>query len=231
MALWTQLGQLRTMLRQELGYATSTAVSPDMNGPFDQAINFAIEQIGDKFGWPHIKGRHTITLLAAERYYGVPDTIDHDAIDRVWIEWQGIPHEVTRGIGPEQFMSFRQGEQHDPIQRFAVRNDLGDIGQGVVIEVWPVPLTSYPLYLEGLRAYPKLVYDSDVCPFDDQAVVFWAAALRAKDPDDKTRLMALAMDRLDVKKGNASTARGVVIFGEGCDEETYRRRPRMIVVQ
>ena len=229
MAEWTQLGILKRMLRHELGLASSPAVSPDLDDSFRQAIRFAAEQIGDKFGWPHIKARHVVQLAAGERYQTRPATLDHDAIDRAWVEWQGVPHDVVRGIGPEQFMSLRQGEQHDPIMRFDVRNDLGDTGRGVTLEVWPVPLTSYPLYFEGLRAYPNLVNDEDECPMDAQAVVYWAASLRTKDPEERTRFMTLAMDRLDTKKGNASTARGVVIFGEGC-EETYRRRPRMIVV-
>lgn len=230
MAEWTQLQYLRRMLRHELGLASSPAVSPDLTDPFNQAINFAIEQIGDEYGWPHIKARHPITLLVNERYYGVPDTIDHDAIDRVWVEWQGIPHDVTRGIGPDQFASFRQGEQRDPVERFEIINDLTDIGRGVVLEVWPVPLSSYTLYLSGLRSFPRLVDDADVCPFDTQAVVYWAASLKSKTQEEQNRFMTLARERLKTKRGNSSTARPLPIIGGACEEDWKTRRPRMIVV-
>lgn len=229
MATGTTLGILRVMVRQTLGLATSAAVSPDRVDPINTAIRFAIEQIGDEFGWPHVNMRHPIVMQVGERYYGIPVTIAYDGISRAWVDWQGIPHRLEVGIGDEQYAIYDIGEQRDPPQRYRVVNDGTAGSMGVVLEFWPTPATALTVYLEGPRVFKLPVLDADICPFDDQAVVYWAASNLAKDPEDQKKYLALAQKRITTKRSKSGQGARTIILGEGCDAETTRPS-RVIVV-
>lgn len=194
------------MLREELGRSPDVSVGVDDLPSLKRAINKAYATLYDDYDWAFLRRVFPkVSLSAGSRYYGLPTDLNVDRVEVVNVWWNGLPTEIIRGIGFEQYASFdsEADERSDPVISWDVR----DVSGSVQIEVWPVPASNdQDLQFIGLRSAPKLVNNADLCLLDDELVVLLAASqlLRRQKSADADDVVAQFRARLRTLKGRAS---------------------------
>lgn len=171
-----QLGQLLTMLRDELSISSEPAVGVSATPNLKQVLTRHYETLFEEYDWPFLrKIFDRITLNAGQRYYDFPEDMDFESLERVTCWWGNLPHTITRGVDFEQYAVYSSddGIRADPVQRWDVR----DVDGKEMVEVWPVPAGSgQALQFRGRIKFKRLVDEADLCLLDDQLVVLHAAA-------------------------------------------------------
>lgn len=205
MARGTQLLQLITMLRAELGRSTSPALGVADVPTLKQALNRAYETLYKK-DWQHLRREFAkITLSAGQRYYDLPALLDSDRVEKTVVWWNGEPYPLKKGIGFEQFAAYDStiDERNSPAARWDVRFT-GTVEQ---IEIWPVPADNQQtLQFIGKSRFTRLVNDIDTCRLDDNLVVLHAAARLAvaRKSNDASLFASDAKELLDELLANAA---------------------------
>lgn len=205
MARGTQLLQLITMLRAELGRSTSPALGVADVPTLKQALNRAYETLYKK-DWQHLRREFAkITLSAGQRYYDLPALLDSDRVEKTVVWWNGEPYPLKKGIGFEQFAAYDStiDERNSPAARWDIRFT-GTVEQ---IEIWPVPADNQQtLQFIGKSKFTRLVNDIDTCRLDDNLVVLHAAARLAvaRKSNDASLFAADAKELLDELLANAA---------------------------
>ncbi|TWA89581.1 hypothetical protein [Bradyrhizobium stylosanthis] len=171
-----QLGQLLTMLRDELSISSEPSVGVSATPNLKQVLTRHYETLFEEYDWPFLrKIFDRITLNAGQRYYDFPEDMDFESLERVTCWWSNLPHTLTRGIDFEQYAVYSSDDnvRADPVQRWDVR----DVDGKEMIEVWPIPAgAGQALQFRGRIKFARLVDESDLCLLDDQLVVLHAAA-------------------------------------------------------
>lgn len=205
MARGTQLLQLITMLRAELGRSTSPALGVADVPTLKQALNRAYETLYKK-DWQHLRREFAkITLSAGQRYYDLPALLDSDRVEKTVVWWNGEPYPLKKGIGFEQFAAYDStiDERNSPAARWDIRFT-GTVEQ---IEIWPVPADNQQtLQFIGKSRFTRLVNDIDTCRLDDNLVVLHAAARLAvaRKSNDASLFASDAKELLDELLANAA---------------------------
>src|SRR3546814_3071737 len=93
----------------------------------------------DIYDWPFLQIRPFKDLEAGEKYYDFP-TVDLEQIENVVCYYNGLPHQVMRGIRSEDYAAYDSaaGERVDPVSRW----DVQFTGTTDQIEVWPIPASN-----------------------------------------------------------------------------------------
>jgi hypothetical protein len=228
MARGTQLLQLVTMLRDESGRANSVAVGIDDLPQLKQVLRRTQEHLYDRHpdGWAHLRTVFDrIPLLAGDRYYDFPDTLNFDRIEDVAVWDSSTPLSITRGIGFQEYAVY--DSENDARAEPACRWDVRWTGTTEQIEIWPVPSTNnQALQFIGTRKLRALIANDDVCDLDDQMIVLFAAAelLAKSDKELAARKATLAEERYARLKGNAAKHGQRYVMGSGPDNPSRRDR-------
>lgn len=206
MARGTQFLALQQRLRDELGRSDDVNIGVDDLSQLKRVINRAYAEVYDAWDWPHLRRVWPQqTLSAGQRYYDLPSGLNVERIECVNVWYSGLPHEIHRGIGFEEYASFDSDsdERSEP----ATSWDIRWTGTSAQIEIHPIPSSNtQTLQIIGFQAAPALVDDIDVCLVDDETVVLFAAAkflLRQKSGDAEM-VMAEARERLQRMKARTS---------------------------
>src|SRR5262245_29989732 len=152
MARGTQLLQLVTMLRDELGRSNSVAVGIGDLPSLKQTIRRTQETLYDEHDWPHLRTVFDrILMQAGERFYDFPDELNFDRLEDVAVWQNGIPTRVTRGIGFDEYAIYdsEADARCDPVLRWDIRwNSTKE-----QIETWPIPASTNAIGLQfiGIR--------------------------------------------------------------------------------
>lgn len=227
MARGTQLLQLVTMLRDEIGMANSVAVGPDATPGLQQKLRRVQTLLYDEHDWPFLRQDFDrITLQAGQRFYDVPSAMNLERIESVSVWFNNLPLPIEKGIGDEEYSKYDSAA--DSRAEPALRWDVRWTGTKDQIEIWPIPSTNdQQLAIRGVRKLRPLIKNSDVCDLDDQMLVLFAAAellARAKSPDAQA-ILSLAQGRLSKLK--ALNARGGVV--QNMAHGRVPERPRTVV--
>src|SRR3546814_8009346 len=127
----------------------------------------------DIYDWPFLQIRPFKDLEAGEKYYDFP-TVDLEQIENVVCYYNGLPHQVMRGIRSEDYAAYDSaaGERVDPVLRW----DVQFTGTTDQIEVWPIPASNgMRLQVFGKKVLAPLIEDDDRADLDDQLIVLNAA--------------------------------------------------------
>jgi hypothetical protein len=175
MARGTTFGELVNQLRVEARLDPSPAMSLNMTGTMEQTLRRTQERLYDEFDWPFLKVTRGIQAQAGSRYYNIPDGMNLERIQSVDYRWadQWIP--VHRGISLDHYNAFDSDndERADPVQRW----DVTDTGDGLQIEIWPLPtINNNEVRLTGIRNLKPLLSRADIADLDDQMIVLYAAS-------------------------------------------------------
>jgi hypothetical protein len=228
MARGTQLIQLVTQLRVETGRSDSVALGVDELPALKHLQKRTQENLYDRHpeGWAHLRTVFDrIPLLAGDRYYDFPDTLNFDRIEDVAVWDSSTPLSITRGIGFEEYAVY--DSESDVRAEPACRWDIRWTGSEEQIEIWPVPSTNnQELQFIGTRKLRDLIENDDVCDLDDQLIVLFAAAelLVKSDKDLAARKLTLAEQRYALLTRNAAKHGQRYIMGSGPDNPSRRDR-------
>jgi hypothetical protein len=223
----TQLLQLVTMLRDEIGQANSVAVGSDATPGLQQKLRRVQDTLYIEHDWPFLRQHfNRIALQAGQRFYDVPNELNTERIEEVAVWFNALPLPIEKGIGWEEYAKYES--EADSRAEPALRWDIRWTGSKEQIEIWPIPSTNdQELQIRGIRKLRPLIANSDVCDIDDQLIVMFAAAellARAKSPDAQA-MLSLAQRRLGKLQG--LNARGGVT--QNMAQGRTPERPRTVV--
>lgn len=216
MARGTTLGQLVTMLRKEIGDATSAALGQNNLPHLQHILSRTQEWLWNDFNWPHLRVYREESLQAGSRYYSFPTDLDFNRVENVHIRWDDQWTPVAYGIEPEHYNAVdpEDDEREDPVRRWQAYED-------DQYEVWPLPATNaLRLRFEGIRLLNPLIADADRADLDDHLIVLFAAVeilgrRDGKDAKAKENLATRLYNRL--KGQQTSQKRGMIVMGGGRD--------------
>jgi hypothetical protein len=221
MALYTTFGELLTQLRAEARLSTNPAVGADANTRYKTVLNRVYETLYDSFDWPHLRLETSSTAFAAgQRYYDLPDGIDHTSIEQFIVNWSGNPYQIDQGIGLVEYAARDSAadEREDPPQRFDFRSTSAG---GLQLEIWPLPASATATFrIIGKRKWAKLVNSSDLCRLDDKLVSLYAAAdvlapINSDLAKQKAEAGSVRLQQLRGRANVTATADGVASIGTG----------------
>lgn len=214
MARGTAFSELVTRLRAELRRATDLSVNTADVATLKETINHVYAMLYQQYDWPHLRRVFDkIDLAAGQRYYDFPSGLDVDRVERAVAWYDGIAHDLTRGIDHVDYNSYDSTlatpERSDPPLKWDVRWT----GSSEQIEIWPIPATNdVDLQFVGTQAISRLVNDADLCRLDDYAVVLFAAAellkaVKANDSDAKLQAAQSHLARLRARLASTEPVR------------------------
>jgi hypothetical protein len=229
MARGTQLLQLVTDLRAELGRSSSVAVGVDDLPSLKQTIRRTQETLYDEYDWPHLRTVFDrIPMQAGERFYDFPAELNFDKLEDVAVWYSGQPFEIERPIGFRDYAIYdsENNARCDPVLKWDIRWR----GTKEQIEVWPIPASTNQVGLQfiGIRKLRPMVGDQDVADLDDQLIILYAAAellarQKSADAPIKADLAKARFQRLKSNAGRGNKTYSMV--GEGMP----RKNPRVVV--
>ena len=218
--------KLFTMLRGEIHRSADPAVGIEDLPVLKTKLNRVYETLYDGYDWPHLlRWLPKQNFAAGQRYYDVPSG-QYEELREVIAWWNNTPHPLARGIGWEQYSAYdsEADERSDPALRYEIRFT----GTKEQIEIWPIPGSASPFQVVIKRQFAPLVNDADVCLIDDQSVVLAAAAELHPDGNERVRLQAAALMRLDAQKANTKNDTEGVRMGMGSPSSIV---PHQVIVR
>lgn len=228
MARGTTLGQLVTMLREEIGDATSAALGQNNLPHLKRILQRTQEFLWNDHTWGHLRVYREDVLQAGQRYYSFPTDLSFDRVENCHVRYDEDWRVVGYGIELVNYNASdpELDEREDPVVLWqAYENDQ--------YEVWPLPATNgYRLRFEGIKNLAPLVADDDRADLDDNLIVLFAATeilarRNAADAKAKENLATRLYNRL---KGQQTGKKGMIVMGGGRDpnqgSRIYRPHPR-----
>lgn len=226
MARGTQLEELVNMLRAEAGHSTLVSAGIDNLPALKQTIRRVQEVLADDYDWPFLRYEPYKNLNAGQRFYDMPTAMDFERIEAVVVWYDGQPHLLERGIGPEEYAQYdsENDDRAGPPMRWDWKyTDDTDSEQ---IEVWPIPPASdtYRLQFYGFRRLNALVQDSDTADLDDQLIVLTAASeiLARQKSEDAPLKQRMAKARFDQLKSRTKGGSSITVMGGGSKPQSLR---------
>lgn len=228
MARGTTLGELVTMLRTEIGDATSASLGQNNLPHLKQILRRTQEFLWQDHNWAHLRVYREEVLQAGQRYYSFPADLDFDRTENVHVRYDEDWRPVVYGIEPQHYNATdpELDEREDPVARWQAY-------EGDQYEVWPLPASNgLRLRFEGIKKLAPLIADNDRADLDDNLIVLFAAteitARRdQKDAKAKENLATRLYNRL---KGHQTSKKGMIVMGGGRDpnqgSQIHRPRPR-----
>lgn len=226
MARGTQLIDLVTQLKAEVGASASVALGIDKTASYKQKLRRVQEHLYNDYDWPHLRVDTSKALVAGSRFYDPPTSpysLNYERIEEVVVYYSGQPHEVKRGIGFEQYAAYdpEQNQRADPTQRWDIRWT----GTKEQIEVWPLPASGdMTLRFLGIRPLRDLISDDDVTDLDDNLIVLFTAAeiMGGKKSEAAQSVLAAANSLYTTLKGRTKGGSTMATYGGGDAGRTAR---------
>jgi hypothetical protein len=232
MARGTTLGQLVTMLREEIGDATSAALGQNNLPHLKRVLARTQEFLWNDHTWAHLRVYREEVLQAGQRYYSFPADLAFDRVENVHVRHDETWRPVEYGIELGHYNSSdpELDDRDDPVIRWQAYED-------DQYEVWPLPATngtadgSGRMRFEGIKKLDPLIADGDRAELDDNLIVLFAATeiLARRDSKDAKAKENLATRLYNRLKGQQTGKKGMFVMGGGRDPrqgpQTQRPRP------
>lgn len=224
------LENLRVMVRAEARISTSYSRTANSNEEYiDQLIKRYYEQLWTEVDWPFArihKENAGKPLMAGERYYDFPTTLDLERTISLWRKNGNVWGELVQGILPSDYtaMDSDANTRSDPVLKW-------DVYDGNQFEVWPMPASNtYEVRFDGYRRLSPLVSDQSRCELDDILVALFCAAevLAGTGQKDAQLKLTMANERLTQLKSRLSTKTRIGFYQPNL--EAHRHGPLRIRV-
>jgi hypothetical protein len=226
----TQLIQLVTMVREEIGRATSVAVGVDDIPGLKQKIRSRQELLYDTYVWPFLRQVFPQKLLQAnERYYDFPVGLNLERVESVVVYYSNLPRPIERGITYVEYAIYNPalGATSEPAMKWDVRWT----GVKEQFEIWPIPSgNDQQIEFTGIRNLRPLIQDSDVADLDDQLIVLDVASelLQRQGSASAQEVQSRASSRLATLRGRVLGGLRMRRMGMGERDATDQRIPIVV---
>ncbi len=241
MARGTRLAELRYMLMAEIG---DNANSNNLRKiEMNQLLSNKQKWLATEYDWPFLQHQWDVECPPDTQYVTLPSvdvrgqaaTIDWERPVIANRLWNTIYCEVEYGVGPSEYnwQNFPLlGQKSDPIQRYQLVSNTREEIFPNQVEIWPVPVTSQRLRLQGQRALVQMVADEDYADLDDMLLVLFVAAemLTRKKQADAPEKLALAKQRLGRLLRVYPERHQTVVLGQGISLIGQRKDVKLIAV-
>lgn len=214
MAINTQLGDLVTMLRNEIGASISPAQGQNDLPAIKNIIQRNQEMLYDDYKWQHMIKNVDMPLYAGQQYYTFDPLINFNLIYGAWVNWSTAWEPLIYGIDPMMYNYNNPtvpGTRADPATRWN-HYDTNSF------EIWPVPAgnVTQTVRFRCTRNLRPLLGDSDQADIDDRLIVLFCASemLARNKSADAAAKQQLAQQRYRALKGN-QLKKPMVIMGGG----------------
>lgn len=214
MAINTSLGDMVTMLRNEIGASINPAQGQNELPILKNIIKRTQEMLYDDFDWQHMLKDVDMDLFAGQRYYTFDPEINFDRIKKAYVNWSTSWDELPYGIDPTYYNynnSEVAGNRADPALRWQ-HYDTNSF------EVWPVPTgnLAQKIRFRCIRNLRPLIADADQSDIDDRLIVLFCASeiLARNKAADASAKQQLAQQRYGRLKGH-QLKRDMIILGGG----------------
>ena len=231
MARGTSFENLVEMLRAELRRSINPSVGIEDIPELKRRLIRTYGTLWWDHDWPHlIKFFPPIPMQAGENMYSMPAGLAYERIRDVAHWFSGLPLNIERGISFEDYAISNPatGARSSPVLKWDVR-----YGDGVqeMIEVWPVPASSfaYTLQFSGYSSVPRLVNDADQCLLDDNLVVLAAAIEAEKDPEEAKKKISSVQRLLNRILARSANNERQISIGLGVPKRMLSTRALVVV--
>lgn len=230
MARGTQLLQLVTMLRSEVGRSTSVSVGVDDLPGLKTKLQRNQELLYDEYDWPFLREIFPRKQLnAGEQYYDFPLGLNLERVETVYVWYNNIALPLTRGIDETHYSIYNPylGVTSEQCMRWDVRWT----GVKEQMEAWPIPATNTQLVgFTGIRTLRPLIQDNDAADLDDQLIVLTTAAeiLARQGSESAEAVAGAAKERKRVLMGRVKGGSRMHRLGMGDTAGTDGRIPIVI---
>lgn len=229
MARGTTLGELVTMLRDEMSYSDHPAHSISELSAMKRKLSQTQERLYKEHAWPFLRGAFDVSTAAGQRYYDLP--VDFDRVERVECKWNDVWRPLEYGIAGPQYneQDSERDIRTDPPLAWYLHTESGS--QVEQFELWPLPASNgLTIRFHGIRALPALISESDTAVLDDQLIVLFAASsMTNEDAAAKKKLFEANEQLKRLTKGNAPK-RKCFVLGGGTTAHRYRPGPVRVAV-
>lgn len=224
--------EMLDMLRAEAMISTNPNLSANILPNMKQVLQRTQRQLWLNYSWNFLNGWADKVMVAGQRYYDFPTTIDSMRIKKAYYRWNNLFQELERGINALDYNAF-DSELATPIRVDPVTKwDFKDTNE-TQFEVFPIPATNGSaatgyVRFEGIRNLNPLVADTDRCTLDADLIVLFAAVevLGRTNEKEADRKFKMANSLLTSMRGHYSSTGGTigVLGGRG---GRSNRPPRM----
>ena len=217
-----QLRDLLTMLRAEVGHSTNVAHGVNDRDTLLYIINRTQDELAEQYNWPMLNVDRDVPVAIGQRYYPYPDDLPFENIEKAWLVWNTLYHEIYYGIRPEDFILWNsdKGFTSWPVQRYRHHPDDN------TFELWPIPDqapvssgVAASVRFRGPMLVKPMIQDADYCTLPYRPILLFAAGevlAREKAADAQLKLEKGKewLRRMKVRQG-AQKGRPFIMGGSG----------------
>lgn len=226
--LYTTLIKLLDDYRAEARLSLNVAHNTQQRDTQVKLLQRVQEGLWDEYTWPHLRVRIDVPLQKSQRYYGLPDNMKIDRIEKLEVFTNGLWRPLFANIEPEHLNTYNSdlGREAWPPIRWQLHGY-------EEIEIWPIPSASQnadtldgTLRFTGIRNLNPLVADTDRADLDDRVIVLYAAAetLAATGAKDAQAKLDRANAILRAKRNGLTPRKKFNMFGIGDVREPRKLR-------
>lgn len=172
------LSDLRTELRNRLGFGAVSANSAPMTAMLNSFLQAAQEDIYWNYSWDDLKAYWDLITVAGTKLYAYPTTTEEGLaglvmeprrMEGIWLIYNSAWMPLAEGI-PPAYYTF-------PTQTYPTRfqrRQGGAASPTPFIELWPTPNAVYTVPVYGYMALQSFVNDADTATMDDRLIFLHA---------------------------------------------------------
>ena len=126
--------------------------------------------------WASLENKIDVSLAAGDRYANFPALNLARPVVAEY-KWNELWSRLEYGIQEDQYNSWDEGEQADPMERWKLI-PITDATAVQTFEVWPTPATTAQVRFTGQQALLPFKQGDDLCTVDSLLLVYFTAAER-----------------------------------------------------
>lgn len=209
-AIGLTLGEIKRLVRSHAKLSQNPGMNTSIETSMTDLINTTQETLWLAHDWNAKWTMHTKALLATQRYYDFPATLDHNFITNVQVRWaQNSYRDVLMGIDGREYnaVDSEADNTRDYVQKWDYYVDPASLTPQ--FEIWPIPVSNdQTLYFKGMTKLTTLVSDGNRSELNGTLIaLFTAASMLGKE--GKTKL-AEANAYLSMLRKRNNSAGGAV---------------------
>lgn len=239
MALRATWGEVIEATRNEARLSSNTSRGLDHLEHIKAITKRIYKTLAEDYDWRHLELKRDSSvsrkvLQAGSRYYDYPAAVNPQKIEKVWVKWGSVWHELDYGISYERRteMDPDNDQRADPATHWQAYG-------GTQFEVWPLPASngvadgSNEVAFEGQKIVTDLTATTDRLDMDDHLIVLMAATeILAGNGQDKAAQVKAAAANARLERLRANTGSGLrVRMGLGrvnASGDRWPRHPRYV---
>lgn len=232
------VGQVRLMVKTEIGDSVVSGVNAQTDGLINRRIVQMQQWLANEFKWPFLYGPFDAPVATGQRFVTFPVIVLDNSV-KVNVKYNLLWSPVGYGVGPAQYNIYdsERNIYADPITFWREYNGAPPSSSApatMQIEVWPIPRTPQTLRLEGQRALQttatSTITDASILDLDDIMLAFFVGAQQTVGTPLGQMLQAKAQARFNELRAQSVSEHPVFPLGTGI-KPTLQRETTVVIAK